>query len=257
MTHQDRQILYIKQIYPDCVDISQPIVRGFSHDLYIVKTKHNGKFVCRFAPKDTAEHDLYVSKLLNSNGIKAPDISLHNFNQEYCETYPFINGKTLYERICEGISDNKLDTVYNQLFQISYKMAQIPYEFNKKVPIPLTAKIAITCCKVLNSGPTGMGHTDMIARNILLDDDDNVCALLDLDSVYPESVPFMTINLLREAHRYGYNIRKLIPICDKGHIKPRLLGIIPQAKIYSTAKTFGEKLLGEHMIKQILKIKVK
>ena len=257
MNTYEKHILNIKQIYPQSIEISQPAVRGFAHDLYIVKTAQNDKIVCRFASKTTAEHDLYVSKLLNSNGITVPDISLCNFGEEYCETYPLIAGKTLYERIHSGISHEKLDNVYNQLFQISYKMAQIPYEFSEKVSVPLTAKTAIIFCKLLNSGTVGLGHTDLIAKNILLDDSDNICALLDLDSVYPESMSFVIINMLREARHYGYDIRKLIPLCDKNHIKPRLLGIAPQAKIYSAAKSLGEMIFGEFMIKQILKLKVK
>jgi len=257
MNIQDEHIFKIKQIYPQSIDISRPVIKGLAHDLYIVNTEQNKKFVCRFSQQTIAEHNLYISHLLNSNGIKVPEISLYKFDQEYCEIYPFINGKTLYQRLSEGISNKKIYSIYNQLFEISYKISQIPYNFNQNIKVPLTAKIAIMFCKLLNSGKIALCHTDLNSKNIILDDQDNIRALLDLDSVYPESLAFAFINALREAHHYGYDIRTLETCYNKTYVNSRIFGVNFQAKLYSMLKTFGEMLFSERMLKQILKIKVK
>lgn len=257
MNITEKQILDIKKIYPNNIGIYEPFNKGFVHNIYIVKDKDNNEFVCRFSSENIAKHNSYVSKLLNSNGIKVPDVSLYNFGEEYCETYPFIKGKLLYERIQEGISKDKMENVYKQLFDISYKMAQIPYNFDKKIEIPLTAKVAIIFSKILNSTTNALCHTDLNFKNIVLDNDDNVCALLDLDGVLSESMAFVFINTLRTPYYYGYGIETLTPLCRPEYIKPRLFGIKTQTKLYSAVRVCAKKILGKAVIKQLLKIKVK
>ena len=245
-------IVNINQIYPENTNISRPVSKGLVHDVYIVETEYKNKFVCRFSPQKTAKHNLYVSNLLNSNGIKVPDVSLHKFDQEYCETYPFIEGNTLFERLKQGISEEKLYDVYRQLFDISYTISKITYDFDSDLYVPVTAKMAKKFFKALNVSPVALCHTDLNAKNIVLDDQDNVYALLDLDAVYPESMAFALINLAREAHLFGYDIKKMAPLCYKNGVEPKIFGIKAQAQLYSALKQIGTFLLPEKVLKQIL-----
>ena len=254
---QNTHILNINQLYPGNTNLSRPVSKGLIHDIYIVEVEYKNKFVCRFSSPKTAKHNLYVSNLLNSNGIRVPDVSLHEFDQEYCETYPFINGNTLFERLKQGISEEKLDDIYRQLFDVSYTLSKIPYDFDGDLYVPVTAKIAKKFFKVFNVSPVALCHTDLNAKNIILDDQDNVSALLDLDAVYPESMAFTLINLAREAHRFGYDIKKMAPLCYKNSIKPKILGIKAQAQLYSALKQIGAFLLPEHVLKQILTLNIK
>ena len=254
---QNTHILNINQLYPENNSISRPVSKGLIHDVYIVETKYKDKIVCRFSTHKTAKHNLYVSRLVNSNGIQVPDGCLYKFDEEYCETYPFIKGNTLFERINQGISEEKLDNIYRQIFDISYTISKIPYNFDSDLYVPVTAKIAKKFFKAFNVSPVALCHTDLNAKNIVLDDQDNVSALLDLDAVYPESMAFALINLAREAHLFGYDIKKMAPLCYKNGIEPKVFGIKAQAQLYSALKQIGIFLLPEHVLKQILTLNIK
>jgi hypothetical protein len=256
-TDQNTHILNIKQLYPENTNISRPVSRGLVHDVYIVETKYNDKFVCRFSSPKTAKHNLYVSNLLNSNGIRVPDVSLHKFDEEYCETYPFIIGNTLFERIQQGVSEEKLDDIYRQIFDICYTISKIPYNFDSDLYVPVTAKIAKKFFKAFNVSPVALCHTDLNAKNIVLDNQDNVYALLDLDAVYPESMAFTLINLVKEAHLFGYNTKKIASLYYQNDVKPKIISINTQAQLYSALKQIGRLLLPEHVLKQILTLNIK
>ena len=91
-----------------------PAIQGINHTVYIVKT-NDKKYICRFSSPETAQHNFNVSRLLLTNNINVPDVSIHKFQDVYCETYAFLEGKTLHERTLEGISDGKKKKIYAQL----------------------------------------------------------------------------------------------------------------------------------------------
>ena len=254
---KNSHILKIKQVYPYVKEIHQPEIQGRIHEVYFIKTLNNDEFVCRFSQKNIAVHNLYVSRLLNFHNIKVPNISLHKFNDEYCETYPFIKGKTFYERIEENISEEAKLQVYNQLVHIVCKISQIPYKYKTKTEVPLTAKIAIDFFKKLNMNNVALCHTDLHAKNVVLDNQDNVVALLDLDAVYPESLAFAFINIIKDAQTYGCNTENLIKLVQGTYVNPKFIGIKAQTKLYSGIKRISKSMLSDSMIKQLLKIRLK
>ena len=161
----NKHILKIKQLYPDASEIYRPSVLGCIHDIYIVK-KDNDKFVFRFSDEQTAIHNLYVSRLLLKNSIPVPNIEIYNMDSEYCEIYPFIEGKTLHERLQEGLNGTKLDTVYRQLFCIAHKISQIPYDDNTQICVPWTTKWITRIFNVLNPKSQELCHYDLYAKNV-------------------------------------------------------------------------------------------
>lgn len=257
MNNKDSQIQKIKEIYPNAKDICQPKEHGNVHDIYIVTDDSNDKFVCRFSSKNTAIHNLYASKLLSSYGIKVPDVSLHKYGRQYCETYPFIHGKTFFERINDGISKEKQDQIYNQMFNLACKISEIPYNCKTQPCVCLTYKMASCFFNSLNQSDLVLCHTDLHAKNVVLDDNDNVAALLDLDAVYPEYMAFALIMLIKDAQTFGCDSGKLIKLCEGKYMFPKFISIDAQTKLYSKIKKTVKSVLGENMVKQILKIRVK
>jgi len=105
------RIEYITSICPEYLKIERPKILGKIHDIYIV-TCPTQKIVFRFSTEQLAYHNQFASRFLKNTKVKTPNISVYRFDSDYCEVYPFISGKTLYERIQEGISKEKLDKIY-------------------------------------------------------------------------------------------------------------------------------------------------
>lgn len=252
MKKQDKHFIYIKQLYPLATSVVKPITVGLMHDIYITESQ-NQKFVCRFSDKIVAQHNLEISKLLNQYGIPAPKVSIHNCGDCWCETYPFIPGKTLHERILEGLSDEKLDAVYHQMFDISYKISEIPYKNIKPIPMPFVSKFLRKSISCLNLSQKKLCHTDLHAKNIILDEQDNVRAILDLDAFYTESMTVAYFVMLKDSQTYGYDLNRLNEILNKLNIR----NIGTHINIINTATKMYHFMFPECLRKQLLKIRVK
>lgn len=257
MDTDNKHLAHITKIYPNAISVSKPTIDGLVHDIYIVQNNDGKKFVCRFSTPDMAYHNEVISKLLSGHGINVPNVSLYKTGTEYCETYPFISGKTLHERLIDGIPEKQQDKIYQQLFDISNRISQIPYTNYTKPLVPITAKIVTNIVKRINHGPVLLCHNDLLAKNVILDENDDVFALVDLDSVYPEHNAFSLIHMMQNAHNYGYNINKMRPMYQKHKIKPKFINLESQAKIYMVAKRIGKFMLNKFLIKQLLKIRTK
>lgn len=257
MKQQEEQILTIKAIYPNVSNIYKPLTKGFAHEVYIVESD-NGKFICRFSHKEISEHNMYISKLLQSHNINVPDVSLYNINGQYCETYPFIEGKTFHERLIEGMPVENQTKVFQELLNISYKIAEIPYDNNVKKQFPevLFARITKKFFRIINKHRTVLSHTDLTARNVILDNSDNVKAIIDLDSVLPESNIFTLLVLAREADAYGYDVNKLLKLYK--NIQHVEYDIDPQIQIktFMVLRKIYKTIFNEFMRKQLLKIRI-
>jgi len=254
MSNKNKHILTIKQIYKDASAIYRPEIRGIAHDVYVVETT-NGKNICRFTNKHTSAHNVWVSRQLQNIGLIVPDVSVHKLDGQYIETYPFIEGKTFHERLIAGMPEEKRDAVYKQLFDISHKLSQIPYNHKFKTPIHLASKCQTVLFKLLGVKNKKIYHTDLHAKNIILDDKDNVYALLDLDAVYPEFFSLTLIHLMRDAEQYGYDINKIKKFytpSPQDH-----LDLEQQIKIYYFLQRMFRFFVNERMYKQLLKIPLK
>ena len=101
--NNDKHIRYIKQLYDknnEKVDITcpSPSFAGKKHPIYIAKTDKS-KTVFRFSHKRCARYNANVSDVLTHRGFNVPKVMFLKLGSEYCETYPFIEGTTLAERI--------------------------------------------------------------------------------------------------------------------------------------------------------------
>ena len=252
MKKQDKHFLTIKQIYPDVISVTQPITVGKIHDIYIAETNRQ-KYVCRFSNEIIAKHNLEASQILTSFNIPVPKVSIYDYGEYYCETYQFIPGKTLHERILEGLSDEKLDNVYRQIFDISYKIAEIPCENIKPIPMPFVSKVLRQTIATFAPSQKKLCHTDLHAKNILLDKQDNVRAILDLDAFSMEPMTVAYFIMLKDSQTYGYDLNRLNETLNKLNIR----NIGTQIKIINTATQMYHFVFPECLRKQLLKIRVR
>lgn len=248
----------IKRIFPDAVEIYHPAVMGMIRDVYIVKNNDSNKFICRFENEMTAKHNLHVSQLLVQHEIPVPDIHIHKCNNgEFCETYTFIEGKTLHERLVEGLNGEKLDEVFRQVFHIAYKISLIPYDDITWHPVPITTRCILGLFNMLNPKSKELCHCDLYAKNIILDENDNVRAFVDLDSVSNISLRFSFMVTIRDAHLYGYDMKKLEKLAAEYNQPYSKIGVDKQLKLYYGIRRVFRFFVREGLRKQLLKIKVK
>ena len=249
MIERDRHILCIKNIFHDTQSITMPSVSGFMHAIYIVKTADK-KYICRFSKETTARHNQAVSELLLKNNINVPDVSVHHFEDMCCETYPFLNGKTLHERMLEGISDQEKARIYEQLFDLSCKIASVKYDSERVVLHEnLFAKMADKVFALLNPYEKRvLAYADLNTRNILLDKDDNVCALIDLDSIDECNFSFGFVAMISYAKSAGYIPKDLIKKYIATHPKSRV-SINKQIQTYNFLVQLYMNIIRKHMLK--------
>lgn len=253
MIDNNRQILFIKNIFHDIQSITMPVVSGFGRNVYIVKTADK-KYVCKFSDIATAKRNLYVSKLFLANNINVPDISIHNSDDICCETYPFIEGKTFHERILEGMSQEEQDKVYNQIFDLMHKIATVQCDSKNMLSGKhLLAKIVIKAFDMMNpKEQKTLGHADLNTKNVILDSNDNICALIDLDSVYLCNFVFMFVSMVSCAKMSGYVPQKLID----NYIASNTKSLVPIKKQIQTYH-FLRELYIKTLYKQMLNSKGK
>ena len=255
MKTQDKHILTIKTLYPNATNVYKPATPGFVHDVYIVED-NDKKFVCRFSDKATAEHNLYVSKLFQTYNINAPRVSLYKANNQYCETYPFIEGKTFHERLIEGMPTENQGKVYKQLLEMSFKIAEIQNYTIPPLAESLTVSLSKKIFKILNPNSSVLSHTDLHAKNVILDESDNVRAIIDLDAVSPEPLIFTLVVLARDTYIYGFDSNKLVEMYGNRK-EPNRLSPKAQIKIYAFLRNIYKGLSTDFIRKQLLKIHIK
>ncbi len=68
---------------------------------------------------------------------------------------------------------------------------------------------------------------------------------------------FAMITLIKDAQTQGCDATEIIKLCEEHYVLPKLIGIEAQTKIYSKIKGAAKSILGDKMIKQILKIRVR
>ena len=249
MRKRDKYFLNIKQIHPDTQAVVKPMILGMVRDVFIAESP-NGKYVCRFLDKPVAEHNLQISNILTQHNIPVPKVSIHNCGNYWCETYPFIPGKTLYERILEGISCQKLDDIYEQIINMSYKISDISCSNIVNIPVPLTSKFKRKTLAMLNpSQKKCLCHMDLHSKNIVLDENDNLRAIIDLDAFDFEPLTVSHLIILKDAYCHGYDIKR---IKNTSVQNPEI-----QIKIFNDIAKIYEVAFPMFLRKQLLKIRVK
>ena len=256
MNTQNERISTIKKLSGEKTVVYKPELLGIAHDIYIAENGGN-KTVYRFENEITAKHNLFASQKLKAIGLSVPDVSIHNVDGQYFETYPFIEGKTFHERIIEGMSPEKQDMIYKQLFDISYRISNIPYNEQFELKLPLVLKATSLLFKICGVKHKKLYHTDLHAKNVILDSQDNICGPIDLDAVYPEYFSVVLIHLIKDAKTYGYDTEKLKYFSKSAYKQIDFLNLEKQMKLYSGIRNTFRLFVNDFMYKQLLKIRIK
>ena len=108
----------------------------------------------------------------------------------------------------------------------------------------------------MNKSKRVIGHCDLNDKNILLDKNDNVCAILDLDDICLKTFELILISLFECAQEKGYNysvesIKEFFPDMYHGDSS---LNIVQQNTIYKKFTNIKGKVFS---IKHILQPKAK
>ena len=210
-------ILAIQGLYNNQAIISKPITKGFVHNVYIVQHE-NEKNVFRFSSLSCATRNANISSVLTKYGFNVPKVSVLKMGSEYCEVYPFINGITLKERACiEPVSNDTIKRICKQLIEISYELKNVPkYEiidgYNEN--ILWRARAVDTCFSIINGSAKQICHCDLNDGNILLDKNDDVCAILDLDAVNKGCFELSILKMARFMHtNQGVDLKDFYSLC--------------------------------------------
>ena len=249
----NKYIQIIKQICGYDVSVKNPIFLGEMHPVFLAKTQ-DSKTVFRFSSKSCALRNAEVSKVLTRHGFNVPAIEIKKFGSQYCEIYPLIEGLTLAERATQGISKEKLDRIYKQIIEISYGLAAIPLNEIKSpynTNIIWQEKVANLCYNIINFSPRKICHTDLHDKNILLDNQDNICAILDLDAINKGSFVLSVIKMMDYAQSCGYDIYDLTRLCPNLN-KNTTISISRQIDMYKRLRNLYWLTTGQHQKKHTL-----
>ena len=231
----NKYISCVKHFYDKDVKITKPEVAGKTHPVYIAETDAE-KTVFRFSSRDCAVANSSNSALLNDYGVPVPQIHIYRINGEYCEVYPLVNGKTLFEKISnEQITKEQLYRVFQQMVGFSSKIACIPFKnYNHFCHMNPQVLKAHYMFQLFQPMPLQLSHTDFNMQNTILDENNNIIALLDLDGVTPAHYNTMFGRICLCAKQAGLDVNKICSWYPQVQREDScvLLGIKPQMKLY-------------------------
>ena len=230
------------------------------HPVYIVTTDGK-KMIFRFSDEKCAKRNAVISKILKEYGITAPEIKIQKFGDEYCEIYPFINGTTLYERKAKGLSQQQIDNIYNQIFDLCYKLAKIPTD---KIPDTekyhqIRYKIKLLYFKIMNMAPEKVYHQDLNPKNIILDKNDNLHAILDIDAISKAPMALAFVELAQSGKYFGLTPKTLQKYCPEIYNNGKLLNLDNQLKLFKILEFINKIITGRYFVarQRLLKNKTK
>lgn len=219
----------ICSVYPDATGIHTPRLLGSLNNVLMAETG-SGERVFKFSDKDLVIKNAKVSYLYNKYQIPVPQITPQYYKDLCFEDYEKISGTTLYEAIKDGIGADQVKSVYRQVVDLLYKMEKIHPDAlgngNMHAAHTIAAKHTIKTHGLLigqmvwatvylannnsrDKFSKGIYHFDLSPKNILISDDGQLKALLDMDSVGICSFPFAFGMLAARYQQYGMDITDL------------------------------------------------
>lgn len=222
----------IGRIYPGTIDIKSPDVCGAQNNVFFVHTKY-GNFVVKFSYQDLARKNMVVSNLLAELDIPAPRIHIGHIDGQWYETYPLIPGQTLHQAIGNGLARNQISQVYNDIMVYFRNMDSIPArtldnqacrhahqvaQYNiRNTNGGGAAKIFSSLVRLLNVGKQqdmGVYHCDITPKNVLVTENGDFRAFLDLDSVALCNRNFAFSAMAAKYEQLGMQVQYLYDIND-------------------------------------------
>ncbi len=209
----------VLDLVPQGTQIFAPQTQGTMSYVLVANTEPE-KTVFKFSKSPTDHRTEYISEILTAYQIPVPKIDTIIKHGLTIEKYPYMPGKTMHEYMNTGITDSERDIIYSDILNLIEKIGAIPKsEFDKipnkachqvsesnivhKTNNPTIGRIVRYATQILNTGPQTICHCDISTKNILLDTNKRVCALLDLNAVSICNINFamaLTGNNLTKAN---------------------------------------------------------
>ncbi len=179
-----------------------------SHILTARNPIDNQKYIFKFSHKETSKRSSKISQILLKYDINVPDIKSYTYQNVNFMSYPYICGETFHQKSYH-MSDDDYNKVANDLAQIIKKIRAIPLtEFRDVESIDIHNKILFSDNYVNiflkraffwlnNIGDKNPHHCDLHSKNILLNPDNSIKAIIDLEGVYISNYRFFMFNFYR------------------------------------------------------------
>ncbi|MBR5904258.1 MAG: hypothetical protein IKZ49_01850 [Alphaproteobacteria bacterium] len=159
-----------------------------------------------------------------------PNISVYKIGTKFCEIYPFVEGKTLHEKHNQGLSKEDIEKIYKQIYDLCLAISKVPVSELQHITTPVTKTDRLF--QIMNFAPLVAGHNDLHDKNILIDDNNNVCCILDLDSISIKPFAMFLVRLFEKASEYGYNIEDIKSFDEKTFNNNDFINIKQQTDFY-------------------------
>lgn len=121
---QDYYKRCIYRIHSNIIDIRAPVIAGTQNTVFFVETPWE-KFVVKFNDEELIRKNLGAARLFARNDIPVPDLHIGSVRDRWYETYPILNGDTLYEKIGNGMPEHRIKRIYNHVINNFAKMDEI------------------------------------------------------------------------------------------------------------------------------------
>ena len=197
----------IQHTTDDIRRVDRPVIAGTNSQILIVETYDDKKTVFRFNDRCVAHRNHDVSQVLSEHGMSVPKIKLHLYRGQHFESYPYISGLTFQECLDMGMTRQQIKDNYANIALQMKKLADIPVQNFQNIENKDCASVAQSNIvnkthswvlgqivkygtKVLNCGQQSICHCDLTPRNVVLDDNMNVSAVLDLNAVSVANINF-------------------------------------------------------------------
>ncbi len=223
----------IKKAFAEVYGVRFPNVRGALNSVIIANT-NDGEYVCKFNHRDLAIKNMEVSRIFNEKGIKVPEIKVYSYNNQCFEAYKIIPGKTLFEHIGYGLSEEKIKAVFRELLNQFAKMSEITPNivFSKKYKhtyqvaktnisdvnnrmLGLVFSGAVRLMNTTSKEQHGLYHCGITPKNIILDNNGNFLSLLDLDEIAIADKSYAFGAMATKYQQLGFDITELIDLYEK------------------------------------------
>lgn len=203
----------IKIALPDTYDIRTPDVPGMTSPVFLATNPQTIQ-VCKFNDYNIVMHNRKVRDLLADNGLDIPRAKTHAYFDAWFESYQYHPDKTLYERIKDGLTQDKIINAYHQAIDKQSEISQIqksdlhnmrPLYYSDvfktikryKMHEPLVSIYGGIIKAASQPGTPQLLHCDLNPRNILTNENGDVTCLIDLDAVALANDEFALIQMLR------------------------------------------------------------
>lgn len=210
------------------VDIYEPHVCGTQHNVLIAKTSNNEKHVLKFSTPEIVQKNASVSKIYNIRGIPVPQINACTWRGLYFEEYKILPGKTLFEAIGNGMKQQQIKDVFQEIMLEFAKMIRVHPQLIENKPenyvhniareniasvnSPLLGNIFMGLVYALNIGNAkdfALCHSDITPKNVIVSDTGKLVGFIDMDSVCVCNKHYAFGMMAAKYQELGFDIKEL------------------------------------------------